>query len=71
MDIKIHYCSVWNYKPRAAGLAAQIKDKTGVSAQMVSGSNGIYDVVVDDRIIFSKHKENRFPENAEILDLLK
>jgi len=38
---------------------------------MVSGSNGIYDVVVDDRIIFSKHKENRFPENAEILDLLK
>ncbi|MCP4022414.1 MAG: hypothetical protein GY729_11270 [Desulfobacteraceae bacterium] len=52
-------------------MADQIKNELNLNAQIVPGSNGIYDVVVNDNIIFSKHKENRFPENNEILNMLK
>lgn len=31
------------------------------------GTVGQFDVIVDDRVIFSKHKEGRFPDEAEIL----
>ena len=71
MDIKIKYCSVWNYKPRAAGLAETLKKELGASAQLIPGSNGVYDVIIDDKTIFSKHQSNRFPENDEIISLLR
>jgi selenoprotein W-related protein len=48
-------------------LAARILEKTGVEAQLVRGDNGIFDVVVDGRRIFSKHEAGRFPEPDEIL----
>lgn len=32
---------------------------------------GIFDVEVDGKVIFSKHKENRFPYEGEILSLLR
>ncbi|MBO1319005.1 Rdx family protein [Acanthopleuribacter pedis] len=34
------------------------------------GSAGVFDVYVDGRLIFSKHKENRFPEHDEIRQTL-
>jgi len=33
----------------------------------VTGTPGQFDVVVDGRLIFSKHAEGRFPEEEEIL----
>jgi selT/selW/selH-like putative selenoprotein len=32
---------------------------------------GQFDVVVDGRVMFSKTKENRFPEHAEIVEKLR
>jgi selenoprotein W-related protein len=37
----------------------------------VPGTGGVFDVEVDGKIIFSKHKENRFPEENEIITLLQ
>jgi len=71
MDIKINYCSVWNYEPRAAGLADIIKKKLGISPELVPGSKGIYDIIVDQKTIFSKHQSKRFPDNDEIIKLIK
>ena len=71
MDIKINYCSVWNYEPRAAGLADIIKKEFGVSPKLIPGSNGIYDIIVDEKTIFSKHQAKRFPDNDEIIELMK
>lgn len=31
------------------------------------GTPGQFDVIVDGKLIFSKHKEGRFPEEEEIL----
>lgn len=38
--------------------------------ELVRGSGGVFDVTVDDEVIFSKHQSGRFPEEAEILDAL-
>ena len=70
MEIKINYCSVWNYKPRAAGLAEKIKDEIGIDAQLIPGSGGIYDIVVDSNTIYSKSKTKRFPDNDDIIKLI-
>ncbi len=71
MKIKINYCSVWNYEPRAAGLAEKIKDELGITAQLIPGSNGVYDIVVDSNLIYSKHQTKQFPDNDEIIRLIK
>lgn len=39
--------------------------------ELSAGSNGIYDIKVDGRQIFSKHQSGRFPDNQEIIALLK
>lgn len=51
-------------------MAATIKDKTGNDAQLIEGGGGIFDVVVDGEMIFSKHEVDRFPEDDEILSQL-
>jgi selT/selW/selH-like putative selenoprotein len=36
----------------------------------VHGGGGVFDIVADGKLVFSKHKEGRFPENDEILQAL-
>jgi selenoprotein W-related protein len=38
---------------------------------LVCGGGGIFDVVVDGEMIFSKHESGRFPESDEILTKLR
>jgi len=42
-----------------------------VDAEIIRQSGGIFDVVVDGKLIFSKHKLDRFPEPGEVVKLLK
>ena len=37
----------------------------------MKGDNGIFDVVADGGLVFSKHAEGRFPEEAEVLEALR
>jgi selenoprotein W-related protein len=52
-------------------LAAAISDAIGVEAELIKGKNGVFDVAVNDGLVFSKHKAGRFPENDEILNMLE
>ena len=45
----------------------KIQDARGVEAELVPGSNGVFDVVVDGKLIYSKHQTGRFPDPDEIL----
>lgn len=38
----------------------------GVEAKLVPGRNGIFDVIVDGELVFSKFKSGRFPEPGEV-----
>ena len=52
-------------------MAAEIKKQLGVDSQLVRGSGGIFVVSVDNKQIFSKKDEGRFPSEKEILEQLK
>jgi selenoprotein W-related protein len=41
-----------------------------VETDLIKGKDGIFDVVVDDDLIFSKHKTGRFPKKEEIIQAL-
>lgn len=34
------------------------------------GGGGVFDVTLDGKLLFSKHKQDRFPEPGEILSML-
>jgi selT/selW/selH-like putative selenoprotein len=48
-----------------------LKQEFGVVAQLIPGSAGIFDVVVDGKMVFSKHAVGRFPEAGEVTKLLR
>ena len=48
-------------------MAATLSKKLGVEAELIQGNKGIFDVVVDGDLIYSKHETGRFPEHDEIL----
>ena len=52
-------------------LAESIERETGAQSELVRGDNGIFDVEVDGRQIYSKHQTGRFPEHDEILAALR
>ena len=37
---------------------------------LIEGAGGIFDVIVDGKLIFSKHDVDRFPEHDEVLSQL-
>ena len=71
MRVKIFYCVVWNYKPRAVGLAAELKKSFGLESELVSGNKGDFEITVDGKKVFSKQKLSRFPEPGEVSKILE
>ena len=71
MKIEIHYCTDWNYEPNAASLAEELRKNHGVEVKLVPGRNGIFDVLVDGEMVFSKYKAGRFPNYDEVASKLK
>ena len=71
MQIEITYCSVWKYRPKAASLAEELRKEFEVTAMLISGNGGVFDVTVDGKLIFSKHEALRFPETGEILSQIR
>ncbi len=50
-------------------MSAEIKNKTGVDPLLTPGSGGIFDVKQDGKLLFSKHRLGRFPNDGEIAEL--
>ncbi len=71
MEIKITYCNIWNYKPRAFRVKDEILSKfPNANIQLITGGGGNFIVEVENKVIFSKKETNRFPNKNEILDLI-
>lgn len=47
-------------------MAASLKREFGIEAELIRGTNGVFDVVADDQLIYSKHKTGRFPDDGEV-----
>lgn len=51
-------------------MAAELKREFSVDSRLVEGSRGIFDVRVDGRVVYSKFKTNRFPDDGEMVKLI-
>jgi selT/selW/selH-like putative selenoprotein len=56
---------------KAVSLADELRKACGVSAKLIPGSDGIFDVVIDGKRIFSRFEAGRFPESGEVAGKLK
>jgi selenoprotein W-related protein len=68
MKLEITYCGPCGHLPRAASLAADIKNAKGLEATLIKGDGGTFDVVLDGTLIFSRKQSGRFPELSEVLE---
>ncbi|MBU4178006.1 MAG: Rdx family protein [Proteobacteria bacterium] len=57
--------------PRASRLEAELKKQFAAEVVLIPGSDGIYEIMADDRLVFSKHAARRFAEPEEIISLIQ
>lgn len=51
-------------------MAEDIQRKFGIQAEMVRGRGGVFDVTVDNELIYSKKQTGRFPMPGEVEEKL-
>ncbi len=74
MNISIEYCSMWNYLPRAASLANEILEKYGTDVKelnLIPSGGGVFEVIKNGDLIFSKKSLDRFPDDGEVMNLIE
>ena len=69
MKATITYCVMWNYLPDAERVSAELKSK-GIKVDLIKGSNGVFDVDIDGKVVYSKYTTWRFPHRGELLMLI-
>lgn len=72
--VSIEYCVPCDYSQHALAAATElVRDYQHVIArlELVMGSKGVFNVMVDENIIFSKANTGRFLEAGEILNLFE
>ena len=52
-------------------MAAELKAEYDIESVLFAEGKGIFDVLLDGKLIFSKYKEDRFPLDNEIVDIIK
>jgi selT/selW/selH-like putative selenoprotein len=51
-------------------LADELRNNFATEAELFAEGNGIFDVVVDGKLVYSKHKTGRFPKAGEVSGIL-
>jgi selenoprotein W-related protein len=51
-------------------LAAELREKLGEDSELVAGHNGVFEITVNGRLVFSKKNLKRFPDDGEVLSLI-
>ena len=47
-----------------------VKERFKTNIDLVASSGGVFEITIDDRLVFSKKKEGRFPTNNELIGLV-
>ena len=73
MKISIEYCVKWNYRPRASSLEDELREQLGstVDVRLIGGENGVFEITVEGDLIFAKSQLGRFPNDGEIINLIR
>jgi len=52
-------------------LADELKNAMQVESKLVASGGGVFEITVDGKLIFSKKSLDRFPEEGEVLELIR
>tara|TARA_Y100000758_G_scaffold282073_1_gene230054 strand:+ start:226 stop:552 length:327 start_codon:yes stop_codon:yes gene_type:complete len=66
VGVSIEYCVPGNYERIATVLADSIHTELGESVRLFPSRDGVFEVSVHGRVVFSKRACSRFPEREEI-----
>lgn len=72
VDLEITYCQPCGHQPRAVDMVSQLLAAYGMplnrklSVALKPADKGVFDVVLDGKLIFSKQQAGRFPTLDEI-----
>ena len=69
MKATITYYVMWHYLPDAERVSDELKSK-GIKVDLIKGSNGVFDVEIDGKLVYSKRNTGRFPNRGELLTLV-
>ena len=67
--IYIEYCEKWNYKPefdRVSKIILSIDKSINIAGNKSNPRTGAFEVVMNNQLVFSKLKTERFPNETEI-----
>ncbi len=70
MEIKLEFCVVWNYTPRAVGTIEDILEVYGnkvTSINLIPSGGGVFEFHLNGNLLFSKKELGRHSEDGEIL----
>jgi selenoprotein W-related protein len=65
-DVSIIYCKPCGYERRAADAAAALRKEADVTAKLIPGKGGIFEVHVGGKVV-AKRAQGHFPDAAEIV----
>ena len=74
MEIKLEFCVVWNYTPRAVSTVEDILEKYGQeveSIELIPTSGGKFEFYLNGELLYSKIETDRHTEDGEILGLIE
>ncbi len=73
-NIEITYCTQCRWLLRAAWLAQELLttfEQDLASVALKPGSSGIFDITVNQQLVFSRKAAGRFPEAKEVKQLVR
>lgn len=51
-------------------MAAELKDRYSTDVELIPSGGGVFEVVADGDLVFSKKKLDRFPEHPEVFEAI-
>lgn len=52
-------------------MAAELQETLGLAPKVTPGGRGVFDVLLDGTLVYSKHETARFPEDGEVTRLIR
>ena len=74
MEIKLEFCVVWNYTPRAVGTIEDVLEVYGnkvTNIQLIPSGGGVFEFYLNGNLLFSKKELGRHSDDREILKLIE
>ena len=69
IEINIEYCEKWNYKPefdRVSKIISSFKNNVNIVGNSNPPRTGAFEVLVNNKLVFSKLSAGDFPVSSEI-----